>query len=182
MFFKYILNCRANYFFTAITTIFYIISELLIVVIFQLFGKYDELRSKSQYFQTFTAFIVIQSLLTGVYLIATWLRVFFLNYVVQNSNRKLFKDMTYSLMKGSLNYYKGRSSGAVLDKYTVDLGSLDSSAIQHLEQQLNVFFHNFSCFVYLIIFDPKLTVLLALLVIICYLFHSYCAPAVIAQR
>ena len=131
---KYVFNCKANYFFAAITALSYISSEVLLIVVFQILGKYDEIMLSSAYFHNFIGFIVICSLLTAIYLLTIWVRTFFLNYLIQTSNRQIFKDMTYSLMKSSLKYYKGRSSSDVLEKYAVDLGSLDSILIYHLQQ------------------------------------------------
>lgn len=73
-------------------------------------------------------------LLVCVYLLVIWARVFFLNVCVQHSNKQIFKDMTYSLLKGSMAYYTGKSSGVVLDKYAVDLAALDTAIIFHTEQ------------------------------------------------
>lgn len=90
--------------------------------------------------------------------------------------------MTYSLMKVSLSYFRGRSSGVVLDKYAVDLAILDSTVGHHIEQQLTVVFNCLSSFIYLIIYKPILIVLLTALVVFTYGVHAYCVPAVIAQR
>jgi len=70
----------------------------------------------------------------------------------------------------------------VLDKYSVDLGSLDSTLVYHLQECCVAFFVYLSSITYLIVYKPILVIPLLLLVVSVYWIHGYCAPAVIAQR
>jgi len=115
-------------------------------------------------------------------LVIHWAKVFFLYLTIQNSNKQIFKDMTYAVMRSSLNYYKKRSSGNVLDKYSVDLGSLDSTLVYRLQDCCHTFFTHLSSTTYLIIYKPLLAIPLLFLVVSVYWIYQYCAPAVIAQR
>jgi len=147
----------------------------------ELFGKYDELRQHTPYFSSFSSFIVMMGILTCAHSMIVWTKIFLLNLTVRNSNKQIFKDMAYAVMRSSLNYYKRKSSGDILDKYSVDLGSLDSILVYRL-QDCTTFFLYLSSTTYLIIYKPILAIPLLLLVVSAYGIYKHCAPAVLAQR
>lgn len=115
--FGLILNCRANYFLFPLTILLFFLSNKTYIMIIYMFGQYDELRSK--YLESFSSFILVFGLMVFIFLISVGIRTLLLNYCIQLSLKKMFKQMLVRLMKGSLKYYKGKTSGEVLDKFSV---------------------------------------------------------------
>ena len=105
-----------------------------------------------------------------------------MNICVRVSNEKLFKDTAIALLRSKLSFFKGKSSGDILDKFAVDLGALDANLMYNVSLWFNEMLTTLTNFEYLIIFKPILAVFLVALGIAGYFIHNYCAPAVIAQR
>lgn len=40
--------------------------------------------------------------------------------------------MAVALLKANLSFFKGKSSGDILDKFSVDLGTLDANLMNHV--------------------------------------------------
>ena len=121
-------------------------------------------------------------ILVSLYFLFLWLRTFLVNICVRVSNEKLFKDMAIALLRSKLSFFKGKSSGDILDKFAVDLGALDANLMYHVSVWFNQMLPTLTYFAYMIYFKPILAVFLVALGIAGYFIHNYCAPAVIAQR
>jgi hypothetical protein len=65
--------------------------------------------------------------------ILLFIRSFFLNWCIQNSNKKIFKDALDALVFASMDSYKFQSSGSALDKVSQDIGMLDSNLAANID-------------------------------------------------
>jgi len=155
---------------------------MLNIFTIKLLSNYDDLRMHSQYFQTWTNFSALVSLMIATYFLLLWLRVFLLNACVQFSNKQLFKDMTFALMRTSLSYFKGKSSGDILAKYAIYLGTLDVNIVYNIGQKLLMSFSGLTNFIYLIAYKPQIAIFLVLLIISLYFLNDFCGAALIALR
>lgn len=45
--------------------------------------------------------------------------------------------MAVALLKTNLSYFKGKSSGDILDKFAVDLGALDANIMYHIHMLMS---------------------------------------------
>ena len=69
-------------------------------------------------FSSLNQFGNIFVLITILFFLLQWMRVFFLNLCLQLSNRELYRKVSQALVFSSLGSYKQEGSGEVLDKFS----------------------------------------------------------------
>jgi len=108
------------------------------------------------------------------------IRTFFLNWCIQNSNKKIFKDALDSLVFASMDSYRSQSSGSALDKVTQDIGMLDSNLFTNIDMEFIMFFQCLYNLGMMVLFKFVFIAFGILIVVSSYFVYAYCAPVVLS--
>ncbi|EGR34817.1 ABC transporter [Ichthyophthirius multifiliis] len=159
-----------------IFTIFlFIISEGLYTSFYYYFGTYSNQDDKDQLFY-------VSGTILFFFILVSNIKCILIAYCVNLANQNLHRIMVDRIIKAQTQYFDQTPSGRIINKFSTDIGILDSNFSWMLLEILEIILQFFNIFITLAIFNPYILILIPIIIFTFNYMIKFSKPLILASK
>jgi ATP-binding cassette, subfamily C (CFTR/MRP), member 4 len=179
-YFRFFLSSKWNYLLLPTTIILFVGSEVIVSFYYRYLGGYDQVveGSSSLFGNDFIKYWLILALFIVVYFIILVMKYFVINMSLLVASTQAHEQMVESILRSPSSFFDSTPSGILVNKFSNDLGVIDSSLIHGLNDFLEGPCQILSAIVNICQIDPFFMIPAAIISLIAILFFKYARPVI----